>query len=123
MKISMRTLIDDVRWMYFGSHLYEMANMQPRDTGLVSIVHIMHKGNCKHGPRVKVSNVAGTFSEDNFTVTAEHHPRIIGTCKLKTEHLESIKDWIKLNHDHIHKVWHHGDIMSPEEVGSGFRRQ
>jgi hypothetical protein len=116
-------LIDDIRWLYLPQFVYEMANMQPKDTGLHSIVHVMSKGGAKHSARVKVSNIAGSFHpDDNFTVTAEHEPRIIGKCKLKKEHLDSIVDWVKHNHDHIHKVWHHGDIMSPEEVGQGFKK-
>lgn len=103
--------------------ILEMGNIQPKETGLSSIIHVMYKGGAKHGPRVKVSNIAGTFHhKDNFTVTAEHEPRVIGNCKLKKEHLDNIVDWVKLNHDHIYKVWHNGDTMTHEEVGKGFKK-
>ena len=119
----MSTLIEDIWWLHFQPLVLEMANMQPRDTGLHHIVHVMSRGKAKHSARVKVSNVPGTFHpDDNFTVTAEHSPRIIGKCKLKKEHVDSIIDWVKTNHEHIHHVWHHGDTMSPEEVGAGFKK-
>jgi len=113
----------DIRWLILPQSVMEMANMRPSRTGLVATVHVMSKGGAKHGPRVKVSNIAGTFHhQDNFTVTVEHEPRVVGTCKLKKEHLESIVDWVKLNHDHLHKVWHHGDDMDLEDVANGFKK-
>jgi hypothetical protein len=119
----MTRLFEDISWMFFPQKVYEMANMQPRDTGLNSIVHVMYKGGAKHSARIKVSNIAGTFHpDDNFTITAEHEPRIIGNAKLKKEHVDKIVDWVKLNHDHIHKVWHHGDIMSGTEIDEGFKK-
>lgn len=115
-------LYEELKLRLDDALVLEMGNMQPRDTGLQPIVHIMHKGGAKHGPRVKVSNIAGTYhSKDNFTVTAEHEPRVIGNCKLKKEHLDAITDWVKLNHAHLHKVWH-SDQMSPSEVEVGFKR-
>lgn len=119
--MNLKTLLEDIYFLYFDNELLEMGNMQPRDTGLSSIVHICHKGGAKHGPRVKVSNIAGTFHDkDNFTVTVEHEPRVVGDCKIKKHHLDHIVDWVKLNHDHLHHVWHHGDEMSPSEVENGF---
>ena len=101
----------------------EMSNLQPKDTGLKPILHVMWKGGAKHGPRVKVSNIVGTFHPtDNFTVTAEHEPRVVGNCKLRQDHLNDIIDWVKLNHSHIHHVWHHGEIMSGTEIDAGFKR-
>lgn len=104
-------------------HIYEMANMQPEQTGLVPIIHVSNKGGAKHGPRVKVSNINGKYAhDDNFTVTAEHEPRIIGTNKLGTDHENDIKDWVKLNHGHIHKIWHSDGTMSGTEIDAGFRK-
>lgn len=100
-----------------------MANMQPSETGLIATIHVMSKGGAKHGPRIKVSNIAGTFHHsDNFTLTNEPEPRVIGNCKLKSDKLEKIVDWVKLNRDHISDVWHHGDSMTANDVNSGFRK-
>lgn len=118
----MRNFFEDIRWKYAQNIIFEMANMQPEDTGLKSIVHIMHKGGTSHGPRVKVSNIAGRFAhDDNFTITAESSPRIIGKCKLKKEQVDDIIDWVNLNREHIHHVWHHGDTMRPSDVENGFK--
>ncbi len=97
--------------------------MQSSDTGLTPTIHVMSRGGAKHGPRVKVSNVAGRFSSsDNFTITAENEPRVVGNCKLKKEHVEDIIDWIRLNKDHLHKVWNEGDSMSATTMLMGFKK-
>ena len=115
-------MLEEIKISIDDRLVLEMGNMQPRDTGLSPIVHIMHKGGAKHGARVKVSNISGTFHpKDNFTVTAEHTPRVVGNCKLKSEHLDNITDWVKLNHEHLHKVWN-DDTMSPSEVEAGFKK-
>ena len=120
--MTMLQLIEDISWLYCQPVVLEMANMQPRETGLSTIVHVMSRGGAKHGSRVKVSNIAGRFAhDDNFTVTAESEPRVIGRCKLKQEHLEDILDWVRLNRDHLHYVWEHGDTMTAVEVSNGFK--
>lgn len=118
---NLKSLIETLVYKYLDNDLYEMANLQPKETGLKTIIHVMHKGGAKHGPRVKVSNIAGRFAhDDNFSVTAENEPRVVGSCKLKQEHLEEIRDWVKKHKDHLHKVWHHGDTMTSEEIAKGF---
>ena len=83
----------DFCWLNLRQPVLEMANMRPSRTGLVATVHVMSRGGAKHGPRVKVSNVPGTFHPtDNFTVTNDPEPRVIGTCKLKKQHLQDIID-------------------------------
>lgn len=112
----------DFCWIHLPQPILEMANIQPEETGLTATVHVMSKGGAKHGARVKVSNIAGTFHhKDNFTITNENEPRIIGNTKLKKPHLDKIIDWVKLNKDHIDKVWHHGDSMTQKQVSDGFK--
>ena len=116
-------LIEDIYMMLTDKHLLEMANMQPRETGLPAVIFISYKGIVKHGPRIKVSNVAGTFDpRDNFTMTIENYPRIIGRCKLKKSDVEDISDWILLNRDHLLKIWNHGGEMSLHDVAIGFKK-
>lgn len=61
-----------------------MVNVQPKESGLVAIVHIMSGFGSRHEARVKVSNVAGKFDpKDNFVVSVESEPRIVvGKSKL-----------------------------------------
>lgn len=121
--MNIKTLFEDIVWIYEQKLVLEMANMQPEDTGLKSIVHVMMRGGAKHGPRVKVSNTAGRFShDDNFSITAEVEPRVVGNCKLKKQHLDDIIDWVKLNRDHLHKVWNEGDTMRASEIEAGFEK-
>ncbi len=106
----------------------EMANLPSKYTGRSPTVMVStkfaHDGKVsKHAPRVKVSNVHGRFAhDDNFVVTVEHEPRVIGKCKLSGEHLDSVRDWVKLNHEHLVKVWHHGSDMDPHDVVDGVKK-
>lgn len=109
-------------------HLLEMANIPTKYTGLYPTVMVSskytHDGKeSKHGPRIKISNHHGKFApDDNFSLTVEDEPRVIGNCKLKKEHLEDAKDWIKLNKEHLHKVWHTGHDMDPVDLINGFKK-
>lgn len=120
--MSIKNFIDDVRAKLSNNLVCEEANMQPNLTGLVSTIHVMSRGGAKHGPRVKVSNIAGGFSHtDNFSVTIEHEPRVVGTCKIHNKHLKNVMEWVKMNHDHLHKIWNDGSMMNPMDVDSGFK--
>lgn len=122
--MNLKQLFEDIFILYYDNrHMLEMANVQPHETGLKPVIHVSGKGGAKHSARIKVSNVAGTFShDDNFTMTVEHEPRIIGNCKLHPKHIEDVKDWVKLNHDHLHNVWHNNGVMTGNEVTSGLKK-
>jgi hypothetical protein len=65
---------------------------------------------------VKVSNVPGKFDGvDNFSVSIHHDPQVIGNCKIPKEHLDHVKDWIKLNHDHLHSMWHNYETQDTQD--------
>ena len=117
----MNQLIENISYALDDRYLLEMANLQPHETGLVAIVHVSSKGGAKHNARVKVSNIAGTFNEDNFSITIEKTPRVIGKCKLNGVHLKSIIHWVLLNKDHILKVWENGGMMTIKEIDAGFK--
>ena len=96
----------------------EMTAVAPRHSGLNVHVWISAKGRAKHGPRIKISNTLGRFdSDDNFSMTVSHNPQIVtGQAKVKQDHLETIKDWIILNHDHLHKIWHSDTMDSHDHL-------
>lgn len=119
----MDNLLEVTEYFYDNKLLGEMANIQPSESGMPRHIFVSRRGRAQHGPRIKVSNVPGTFSEDDsFSLTLEANPRIIGTCKLKSEHLDDLKDWIKLNHEHIKKTWDDHGIMSNEDIKAGLKR-
>lgn len=114
-------LTETVSYFYGDQYLVEMANLQPQDTGIAYTVNVVSKGGAKHDSIVKVSNIPGRWAhDDNFAITLEPNPRIIGNCKIKNSHLDDIKDWIKLNHEHINKIWNDPGTMSINDVASGF---
>jgi hypothetical protein len=117
------SLLETIIYFYEDKLLMEMANIQPDESGLGHIINIVSKGGAKRGARIKVSNVPGRYAhDDNFVVTLEQEPRIIGNCKLKHDHLDHIKDWVKLNKDHINKVWNDNGSMHNAEIMSGFKK-
>lgn len=110
---------------FLETHLMEeMANLQPVETGLKPVIFVSGKGNAKHGARIKVSNIVGTFHHnDNFTLTVSDNPEIaIGKCKIHQKHLEEVKDWVKLNKDHLLNIWDNSSIMTQNEIQKGFKK-
>lgn len=117
-----QNFMGDIRAFLSARLVCEEANIQPKTTGLVSAVHVMSRGGAKHGPHVKVSKIAGGFSDkDNFSVTVEHEPRVVGTCKIHSKHLKNVIEWVKMNHDHLHAVWYNDGNMDIDELTNGFK--
>jgi len=89
--------------------LYEMARVQPANSGLPCILFVSTKTYVKgrHGPRIKVSNIPGTYSDfDNFVVTIAKPPLVVaGDVKFKKSVVDDIIDWVALNYDSLLKYW------------------
>lgn len=103
--------------------LYEMTNLAPEQTGLEHHIFVSGKGGAKHGPRIKVSNKKGKFDwNDSYSMSVEHEPKHrAGTIKIPAEQHEKIRDWVKLNHDHLHKMWH-SDTMDSQDHIDGVKK-
>jgi hypothetical protein len=91
------------------SELYEMARIQKKDSGINVMIYASTKDVVKgrHGPRIKVSNIIGTFSDsDNFSVSIAHEPQIMsGKSKLGNSTVEDIFDFVKINYEALMKYW------------------
>ena len=91
------------------SEVYEMASIQPEDSGLKQLIFVSTKDyvGSSHWARIKVSNVYGTFSkEDNFVVSVDKNPKILaGKSKYTKDQLNDIFDWVKLNYEVLMKYW------------------
>lgn len=88
--------------------MMEMANLSSKDTGLAYVIWFGEVGG-HHGPRIKVSNVKGKFAvNDNFVISVDPEPRILTprSRKISQSDVDDICDWIKLNYDVLHKLWH-----------------
>lgn len=87
--------------------LYEMANLNPEDTGLNYVIWIGEIGG-QHGPRIKVSNVKGKFAvNDNFVISIEKEPKNLTPkfTKISNDEVEDVKDWVKLNYKILTQLW------------------
>lgn len=79
--------------------LYEMANLGTRNTGIPNIVIWVGADPKRHAMRIKVSNVANKWSDDNFTIMLPTLD-VIGNINkqlITGPILSDIKSWIKLN--------------------------
>ena len=87
--------------------LFEMSNITPKRSGLQVSVWVREKNEgLQHGCSIKVSNIAGKFSPDNFSVSVTQNPKVIaGKCKLKKVVLDDIIDWVKLNRRPLLDLW------------------
>ena len=99
--------LDDI--VITEEELYEMARVQPKDSGLPYMIFVSTRNYVKdrHGPRIKISNVIGTFSStDNFVVYIDLVPSVIaGKPKISNADLEDVFDWVKLNRIPLLKFW------------------
>ena len=86
--------------------LYEMANLDGRDTGLKYSVFVSSKGGAKHECRVKVSNIRGkNANQDCFVISLKDLEVCEGICKLNSDDLEAVKWWIHRNRFPILDLW------------------
>ncbi len=122
----MKNFIFDISLFLDDKTLWEMANVHPKTTGLKYHIHLYGKDSqTRHGPRVKVSNIAGKFDRnDNFSLSISHDPEVLNKkqCKIPNEHLDHIKDWVRLNHDHLHSMWHNYETQDTAEEISKLRK-
>ena len=89
-----------------SADLYEMANLDGRDTGLKYSVFVSPRGGAKHECRVKVSNIRGkNANQDCFVISLKDLEVCEGICKLNSDDLEAVKWWIHLNRFPILDLW------------------
>ena len=90
-------------------NLQEMARVNSDFSGINVIMFVSSKEYVKnkHGPRVKISNIKNTFSENNnFSITISKNPILIaGKCELKKDDFDDICDFIKINYETLMKFW------------------
>jgi hypothetical protein len=129
MEVNMRNLIETIKYIWINEPLIEMANIPTKYTGLAPTVMVSskyaHDGKeSKHAARIKVSNIHGRFAhDDNFSLSIHPtDPKTTGNVKLSKEHQDNVKDWVRMNHTHLMKVWHHGMDMDPQDIIDGFKR-
>jgi predicted RNA-binding protein len=83
--------------------LYEMANFDQNDTGLDEVIYVSVKQG-SHGPRLKVFKNKQPKGE-NFSVTIEDTPRMIGKVFVNAKELKRIVEFITLNKQVLLDYW------------------
>lgn len=86
--------------------MMEMANLSAKDTGLPYTIYIGKVGG-QHGPRIKVSNIKGSMSDDCFVVSIEQVPEVKTprNVKVSQQVVKDVKKWIVLNLNTLLKLW------------------
>ena len=98
---------------------YEMANLQPEETGLPFVVWISPKGGARHGARVKVSDVP-TTSESKASVSIPA-PVEVKAGKLSKDELDVLTKWIDLNREALMDFWD-GRIQYTSQILNALER-
>lgn len=102
--------------------LFEMANVQPKETGLDMIIFVSPGTFYNHGPRIKVSTKYGdklSGDADFFVLTLEGE--VIGdTGEIKNKDIEKIKKFVSLNKKVLKKLWN--EEISPYDAVSLFQK-
>lgn len=92
-----------------ASPMNDMINMSSVNTGLPVVIWIGEITG-HDGPSLKASNTRGKFNfYDNFVITVDQDPQVITprSVKLKSDEVEDIKNWIKLNYETLMLLWKH----------------
>ena len=85
-------------------NLFEMSNFFPDDTGIGGIVIWVSKKNVGHGSRVKVYRKVSKSSE-NFSLTLEDNPKVIGKLFVKGKTFLNIRKFVKINRQLFLDYW------------------
>ncbi len=94
--------------------LFEMANLNPKRTGLPFVVWISLRGNARHDVRVKVSPGPRAVPSEMVSVAIRPNVHVI-EGELKAGDLALLGDWVDLNRDVLIRYWE-GDIEFTEEA-------
>lgn len=104
--------------------LFEMANVQPNETGLEMSIYVSERPEgAKHGPRIKVSKKYGKTS-DLFSISFNKNGKIevvhsdIG--EIKPKDVKKAKEFISLNLDVLLDLWY--DRISQYEAIGRFKK-
>ena len=88
------------------STINEMANLSKQSTSLPVIVYVSDSRGVNHGPRIKCNSGYGNWTGQSFTITIDNAPRVIGKVgDIKQSDVETLKDWVMLNAEHLLKYW------------------
>ena len=104
--MKLREIITDEK-MILQSPMCEMANLFPQSTGLKYAIWFGEVGG-QHGPRIKVSNIKGKFSQtDNFVISVDKKPKLLtpSSMKIKKNDLDDLYDWVLINYDILMMMW------------------
>jgi hypothetical protein len=108
--MKMHELLNEEFCFITEDEFYEMARVTPDVSGInveifVSPEEYVHQRHFV--PRLKVSNIRGTFSKsENFVVSIEDAPRVVaGECKFDRRTLKDIYDFVKMNKTVLLDFW------------------
>ena len=84
--------------------LFEMANLNPKRTGLPFVVWISPRGNARHDVRVKVSPGPRAVPSEMVSVALRPTVHVV-EGELKAGDLALLEKWANLNRDVLIRYW------------------
>jgi hypothetical protein len=86
--------------------LFEMANLEPKYTGLPMVVWANPRGGARHDVRIKVNMTHGNnMNPTNLAVVSVRPAPELLAGNLSRSDLTQVKKWIELNKDVILEYW------------------
>jgi hypothetical protein len=97
-----------------------MSNLLPSKTGLPNSIYIWFSSGkgAQHGPRIKVSNVRGKFSQSSdFSVSVSSNPKVVAGSpdNFTIKEINLIFDWVILNKNLLLDYWK-SEIITDDDV-------
>ena len=109
---------DDMGKAHADINLFEMANLEPSQTGIVGTIYISTQQG-RHGPRVKYFAGRPGNSQPSMVVSVGPEPLVMINDlpnRVRTKMEPIVKQWVTLNHIGLHKFWYEGNTWYKSEV-------
>lgn len=114
LKINLRSTLSSVAKTKVRATL-GMSNLTGTQTGLGDIVvWVSTKGNSRHGPRIKMSNIKGKVSDANLFSMDIPTGLIRGPTNFSVLEIARILEWIRMNETVLLQYW--SGTMSTQDM-------
>jgi hypothetical protein len=104
--------------------LFEMANLDPSQTGIEGTIHISTQ-QAGHAPRVKYYAARPGANRPSMSVTVAAKPEIIENSlppRVANQMGPMVQAWVALNHRELREFWFKGNTWYHSEVNAFIAR-
>lgn len=98
--------------------LFEMANLEPDQTGIEGTIYIS-TGQGSHAPRVKYFAGRPGDSQPSMSILIAADPQVVENSlpdRIASRMAPRVQAWIRLNHERLRDFWFNGNTWYQREV-------